>query len=240
MITIVRLYLFMNLLRNPVLIVALFSITQARGQCSPCNDPAPVGIIDYNSARLSMLSGSSVDFNFQTISDYKNGITKSNSTVMGISICNCNSEGGTSADPIAGSTITGYSIYLDTDDPNFTGLNPVNSLPLCALEASATVSAGFAASAVTVTGTKVALDQIPTAGGPIFQEDNSPLQIADRFWTTDQISIDYFMGVSPASGPCALSVPFIDAAGGYVPDAYYVTISFTLVPECTVCIDPNY
>lgn len=230
----------MILMRHSLFVFAIFSMNQVFGQCSPCNDPAPVGIIDYNSARISMLAGSNVDFNFQTINDYKNGISKTNSTIMGISICNCNSEGGTSPDPIAGSTITGYSIYFDTDDAEFTGLNPANSLPLCALEASAAVLAGFAASAVTIAGTKVALDQIPNASGPIFQEDNSPLQITDRFWTTDQISIDYFMGVAPASGPCALAVPLIDAAGGYVPDSYYVTVSFTLVPECTVCVDPAY
>jgi hypothetical protein len=224
-------------LRHSIFVFALFSINQAFGQCSPCNDPAPVGIIDFNSARISVLAGSSVEFNFQTIDDYKNGISKTNSTVMGISVCNCNSEGGTSLDPVGGSTITGYSIYFDTDDAQFTGLSPSNSLPLCALEALANTSSGFAASAVTISNTKVALGQIPTVGGAIFKEDNGVNVITDRFWTTDQISIDYFMGVAPGIGGCTLAVPFIDAAGGYVPDSYYVTVSFTLVPECTTCTD---
>ena len=118
---------------------------------------------------------------FRPSDDYKNGISKTNSTVMGISICNCNSEGGTSRILIAGSTITGYSIYFDTDDAEFTGLNPVKFAPTLRPGSICNSISGFAASAVTDSGTKVALDQIPNAGGPIFQEDNSPSRLLIDF-----------------------------------------------------------
>lgn len=207
------------------------------GQCTPCDDPAPVGIVDYNSARISILSGGNLEFSFQNISDYENGVTLLNKTVIGISICDCSSEVGT--DPIANSSITGWDLYFDTDDNQLTGSNPANTLPLCFLEAEATIRSGLAG--VNVTG-RQALEQEGSPATPIATESTDPLTISDRFWSSDQLNISYYLAVPPTNAICTGSgntFPLINQ-GNIVGDFYTATISFTLVPRCTACIDVSY
>lgn len=206
---------------------------QLYAQCTPCNDPAPALNIDFNSAALNIMKGANLEFNFQTISDYRDGITMNDATVLGVSICDCVSEGGGSPDPYPGSTITGYSIYFDSDDAQFNGMSGA-TLPLCILEASASVHQGYTVNNITTSGIRRPLGAYPTGEGAIFQEDSNPATISSRDWSTDQISIDYFMGVAPANGGCGATYPLLSATG-LTPDAYFVTISFTLVPECTNC-----
>ncbi len=111
-------------------------------QCTPCNDPAPVGIIDFNSARISVIAGGNLEFNFLSIQDYVTGITLTDKTILGISVCDCASEFG--ADPVVGSTLSGWDLYFDTDDANFQGQNGANTIPLCVVEAVAAPQLGMA------------------------------------------------------------------------------------------------
>jgi hypothetical protein len=221
--------------------IVLFLLTslglnKVLAQCTPCNDPAPMGIVDYNSARISILSGGVIEFNFLNINDYKNGITLTNKTVLGISICNCDSEFG--ADPVAGSSITGWDLYFDTDDAVIQGSNPANTLPLCFIEAEADVRAGMVG--VLFNG-RQPLNNEGLPPLPLASEDVAPLTIPDRFWTTDQLNISYYLAVPPTNADCdgiGQFFPLIDSpvSGDY----YTVSVSFTLVPRCATCIDTSY
>jgi hypothetical protein len=217
---------------------SLIILQSLKSQCSPCVDPAPVGIIDYNSARISLLSGSEIQLFFNTIADYKNGVQLDEAVILGVSVCDCTSEGGGAADPVLNSTITGYSLYFDSDDAFFEGVGG-NTLPLCFLEASASVFNGFAAPNITISGVRRELETIPSSVGALFAEDSSPVTITDRFWTTDQVAITFYAGVAPANATCAVTFPVIEATNLF-PDFYSGTVSFTLVPTCGACVDPNY
>lgn len=205
----------------------------AVSQCNPCNLATVPP--DYNSARISMISGGSLEFNFLNLTHYQNGITKANNTVIGINICNCASSGID-----ANSNITGWDLYMDTDDTEFVGSNPANTLPLCFLEAEATVRSGLAGvngvntrqPLVTYDGTATALASDPIGGGTI----------TDLTWNADQLNITYYLGVLPTNAICAAiprTFPIIND-GAVVPDYYSASISFTLVPRCGVCVDVPY
>lgn len=206
----------------------------AFAQCTPCNDPAPVGIIDYNSARISILSGGNVEFNFLNLNDYKAGKTLTNKTVLGISICDCNSTAG--ADPIANSGITGWDLYFDTDDTEFVGSDPANTLDLCFLEAQATIRNGLVG--IITNGFQV-LDQEGSPPLPLASEDVNPAIIAAKVWSTDQLNITYrFASEFNVSCLPGQAFPLINSP--VVGDYYTVTVSFTLVPRCGACFDTAY
>lgn len=223
-----------------ILIFVIFGIKSLFAQCTPCNDPAPVGIIDYNSARIVMLSGGNVNFNFNSIDDFKNGITLSNQTILGIHFCDCNSEFG--ADPVAGSSISGWDLYFDTDDANIAGQNPANTLPLCMLEAEATPRTfSMADPTITYNGRQPLNTQ--GAGGmtPVVEETTVLPATPSRTWNNDQIFITYYFAVPPTNATCigaGQNFPIIDDPVDA--DYYTVTASFTLVPRCVSCADPFY
>lgn len=204
-------------------------------QCTPCNDPGGAGIIDFNSARISILSGGNVEFNFLNLNDYKDGKTLTDKTVLGISICDCNSTAG--ADPVAGSNITGWDLYFDTDDTEFSGIDPANSLPLCFIEAQAVPRPGSGLVGLVSSGYQVLVNEgDPTT--PLISEDVAPATIADRLWTNDQLNISYRFA-SPLNLSCpGVSFPLINSP--VVGDYYTITISFALVARCPVCVDPHY
>jgi hypothetical protein len=194
-----------------------------------------LGIIDYNSARISLLTGGNLNFNFLNLNEYKNGITLENYTVLGITICDCASEMG--ADPVAGSTITGWDLYIDTDEPFLTGSIPGNFIPLCFLEAEASTRNGLIG--VNYTGRQV-LRQHGNSERIAF-DDNTPFSIDSRFWTNDQMNISYFLAVPPTNADCiADNIYFPIINSSVIPDYYTITISFTLVPRCTSCVDTHY
>jgi len=218
-----------------VFIVLLIQIPfSSFSQCTPCNDPAPVGVIEYNSARLSILSGGNVEFNFLNLNDYKDGKTLVNKTVLGISICDCNSEFG--ADPIANTSITGWELYFDTDDIEFVGTDPANVLPLCFIEAQATIRNGLAG--ITTNGYQN-LDQEGNPATPIALEDVNPATIAAKVWSADQLNISYRFA-SPLNLACQPGHTFPLINSPVVGDYYTVTVSFTLVPKCGNCFDTAY
>lgn len=219
-----------------IVAISLTCGAKAIAQCTPCNDPAPALSIEFNSAALSILRGANLEFNFNTIDNYRNGIALNAATILGITICDCTSEVGVpSGDNYAGSTVDGYSIYFDTDDANINGMSG-SVLPLCMIEAEANIFQGFAPNNITNSGTRVPLGAYPTAEGALFRESSAPATVTSRFWSTDQIAISYYVGVSPANIACSATFPLLSNTG-LTSDSYFVTISYTLVPECTSCGD---
>lgn len=207
-------------------------------QCAPC---AGVGLaVDYNSARISMLTANSLSFEFLSLEDYENGKTLTNATVIGLNICDCNTEA-----TVANSTITGWELYFDTDDAAFTGLNPANTIPLCFLEAEASDrnnpgTLSLTSADITYNG-RQPLDQEGVPTTPLVSEDVSPATIANREWSSHQLNISYYFAVLPTNATCTglgESFPLINSPKNG--DYYTATVSFTLVPVCGSCIDPAY
>lgn len=205
-------------------------------QCRPCNDPnfpVPDGIIDYNAAAISIISGGQIEFGFLNIQNYRNGVTITNGTILGITVCDCASEFG--ADPVANSSITGWELYFDTDDASIQGTSAANTLPLCLIEAEASTRIGMAG---VVYNGRQPLNTQGLPPTPIAQEAAAP---PSRDWNTDQVNITYYCAVPPTNADCVGAgqiFPLIDDP--VIPDYYTVSASFTLVPICAACADPFY
>jgi hypothetical protein len=218
-------------------------LLKASAQCTPCNDPGfpvPDGVIDFNQARISIIAGGNIEFNFGNIQQYSSGLSLTNATILGITICDCPSEGGGSADPVANSTLDGWELYFDTDDANFTGQDPANTLPLCILEAEATPRVGMVG--VNFNG-RQPLGVQPTTAMPLADESTVLPATPSRVWTTDQMFITYFCGVPPTNADCLAAgqnFPFINDPP--LADYYTATVSFTLVPLFSggISYDPFY
>ena len=201
------------------------------GQCIPCPAPDPDPEQNpYNSARIVVLSGGNVEFNFRSIQDYRTGLTKTNATVLGISICNCPGNADTQ--------ITGWELYFDTDDTEFVGQDPLNTLPLCMLEAGAQPRIGWVGNDVQFS--QEPLYNIP-APNPIAWETANPVGTPiDRSWSQDQINISYYFAVPPTNAACIGVQEFPLINDPVLGDFYMVSVSFTLIPICNVCTDIDY
>ena len=93
------------------------------------------------SVRLAVFGGGSVDFIFNSITDYSSGITLTNWSLVGISV---RDEAGDNNLPV-GDDYTTWTFSISADDPGADGLDgsiPANKLPLTAIQVRTTLSAG--------------------------------------------------------------------------------------------------
>lgn len=175
------------------------------------------------SVRLTVFGGSNVDFVFNSISDYKTGITYLNYTVIGISVTD---EIGDN-NPLGGDGIddyTNWNITFQADDADgdgsLTGTNPANTIPFSTIEVSATIASGC------ITCNVFGSPWVPLAAAPSpFLVDGS-LGGADQIedlpspenlsYTLDQINISYRCG-------------FTTSLLGEAPDYYSDDIFFDLL-----------
>ena len=141
--------------------------------------------------RVAVLGGGNVNFVFNNMQDYKNGITYTNWTLLGITATQANPA------PPNFDNAT-WTLDIQAAGPNFVGVNPANTLPLTTIQTKAIVSAGCAtcnvfgspfqtltaAPVVLATGT-LAGDQLPDSGA------------GDLNFGTDQIAITYTAGKNP-------------------------------------------
>lgn len=225
------------------LLVASVAATDLFGQCLPCTDPnfpIPDGIVDYNAARISMLGGSHVEFNFNTISDYKCGLVLSNASIIGITICNCPQSEGLPSPPNeneVGTTLVKWELYFDSNDGNIAGQGG-GSLPLCVIEAEASTRIGMGGTVIY--NGRQPLDVQGAPPTPIAEEDTDPAS-PSRAWNMDQMNITYYCGVPSNWPPCGVGVPVTNANCAGLQDfpfindppegdMYIINASFTLVP----------
>lgn len=152
------------------------------------------------SVRLTLLGGGDVDFIFNSINSYKNGITYTNWTTLGISV---RDEAG-DINPPAGDDYTLWSVSFQAQDANgdglMNGLTPGNSILFSSIEVRATIALGCGTCNV------FASPFVPLAVLPAVLVDGSngggfpPDQIRDvpsadnLVFGSDQINISYRCG----------------------------------------------
>jgi hypothetical protein len=147
------------------------------------------------SIRLAVYSGGSLNFVFNTISDYKTGITYTNWTQLGLEV----------VDDVALPDYSTWSLTIEADDADadgfLTGSNPINTISFGAIEVQANISSGCAS--CNVFGSPF----VPLSAAPTILADGSsdvdcPCPPGDQIptnlgITTDQIFITYRCGVPP-------------------------------------------
>lgn len=164
---------------------------------------------DWNTARLSVLSGGSIPFYFNTLDKYNNGIEITNGTVLGITISDLPTE-----PPIFGSTLTGWQLdfnsYNGQTDLQGSG---ANTLPLNTIQLEATNNLGLNPADATYYGYKDL-----TVGGETLMETVHPAHL-NCDWTTHQVNITYQAGMANGS------------LLGATADYYVVEIEIILIPQ---------
>lgn len=158
------------------------------------------------SVRLTVLTGSNIEFVFNSIAKYSAGITLTNWTVLGISVTD--NPGDNNAPPAVDDYTTWrlYAEALDSDgDGGITGSGvPIpNQIPFSTIELSASVSLGCGTCVVPIPGffalpapgMGVLFPLMDGSGGGADQIDDVPS--ADNLdYTTDQVAISYQCGVT--------------------------------------------
>ena len=152
------------------------------------------------SVRLVVLSGSNLDFVFNSISDYKTGITYLNYTQIGISVTD---EAG-DINPPVGDDYTQWQISIEADDADgdgaLNGTNPANTLPFSVVEVLATSIAVGCGTCNLLGSPWVPLAVVPTiridgsnGGADQIEDLPSPENLN---YTLDQINISFRCGVA--------------------------------------------
>lgn len=149
------------------------------------------------SVRVRVFTGGNLDFVFNSISEYKVGITYLNYTVIGIE----------ATDPAGGTDRTAWRVEVSANDGDgdgfLTGTDPVNTLPFSTVEVQATSVASCVPvpCPINLFGSPwVPLAVVPTtiidgnaAGGG---DDIIDGGISELAFTTDQVNISYRAGVT--------------------------------------------
>lgn len=182
------------------------------------------------SVRLTVHSGSNVDFVFNSIAKYSGGITLANWTVLGISVTD--NLGDNNAPPLVDDYTTWrlYAEALDSDgDGAITGSGvPIpNTIPFSSVEISASISAGCGTCVVPIAGffalpapgTGVLWPLVDGSGGGGFPPDQiRDVPSPDNLdYTADRVAISY---------QCGVTTNFINTTT--VADYYSDDIVFTL------------
>ena len=156
-----------------------------------------------NSARLTTIIGSRIEFNFNTLDNYNNGIRITNGTTMGISMS-----------AIAPAVLTGWHIDVQAfnSQSSIDGAGS-NSLPLNTIQIEATDANGNLSTAV-FNG----LQDLAIAPGNTLMSTIDPAHIpADA--NTHQINLSYECGIANGS------------LLGQTPDYYAVELEVILIPD---------
>ncbi|MCB0395177.1 MAG: hypothetical protein KDD36_00905 [Flavobacteriales bacterium] len=164
---------------------------------------------DWNTARLSILSGGNIPFYFNTLDKYNSGIEVTNGTVLGINIADLPTD-----PPTPNSTLVGWSLefnsYNGATDLQGSG---ANTLPLNTIQLEATNNIGLDPADATYYGLK----DLTVAGEVLMETTNAAHLNCD--WTTHQVNITYQAGMANGS------------LLGETPDYYVVEIEIILIPQ---------
>ena len=161
----------------------------------------------YISVRLTIVYGSNIPFNFNTMDKIRNGIEITNGTVLGISIADSNQvEYDLEGFVLNFGSFNGQSVIQ--------GDVPTNTILLDRIRVKAEIAQGL------VGGTpEVGYQDLTSSLMPLFSYSQIPW-ITDLNWADDQLLISYDCG-NPAGHGTLL---------GEEPDFYKVEIEFELVP----------
>lgn len=164
-------------------------------------DPALV------SSRLTLVYGSSIPFNFNTLDKIKNGIEIVTGTVLGISLVDGNPDGQ--------KVLTGFNIYFKTFNDQANIVGDAYTLPLNMIRVKAENAPGLG------TGTSEGYQDLSVGETLLFSYVN-PTWV-DLSWTDYQLIVSYECGKPVADGGNGSLL-------GEEPDFYNVEIEFDLWP----------
>lgn len=161
---------------------------------------------EWNSARLTMLYGSSIPFNFNSIDKIKNGITIAPGTRLGISMADSAK---------VGHILQGFVLYSRAFNNQTNLRGDANTLPLNKVRIKAENYLGLG------DGITYGFKDLTSDWVPLFSYTRFPW--VNLSWNTHQLSITYDCGIPVASGGNG-------SVMGETPDYYNVEIEFELVP----------
>jgi hypothetical protein len=161
---------------------------------------------EWNSARLTILYGSSIPFNFNTIEKIKKGIEISTGTRFGITM-------GDSAK--VGHVLQGFVLYCRAFNNQTLVKGDSYSLPLNKIRLKAENVVGLEA------GTSYGYKDLTSDWVPLFTYTSDPWVNLD--WANNQLNISFECGKPVESGANGSLM-------GEEPDYYNVEVEFELVP----------
>ncbi len=162
---------------------------------------------EWNTARLSVLYGNNIPFNFSNLARIKDGININIGTRFGITMTNLLVPGH--------DNISGFVLYFRAFNNQTHIKSAVAQLPLEVIKLKAENFLGLEA------GSSYGYVPLATDWTPLFIYDN-PLIWSDLNWANHQLTVSYSCGVPDALGGVNLM--------GEIPDFYNVEIEFELVP----------
>ncbi|MDD3078839.1 MAG: hypothetical protein PHH37_07015 [Paludibacter sp.] len=160
----------------------------------------------WNSARLSILSGGNIPFNFNSLERFKNGITITDGTKLGISLATNN---------ITGHDLTGFILNFRSFNNQTVLQGDSYTLPLSTIRVVAGNAIGLES------GHSEGRQDLSADWTALFTYEN--LSWTDLTWTNDQLNISYDCGISVSAGGNGSLL-------GEEPDYYQVEIEFELIP----------
>ncbi len=161
------------------------------------------------SVRIQVYGGGNLDFVFNSISDYKAGITYTNFTLIGIEV----------TEPLIGDTYETWELRFEAADinvdGNLNGTDPANTIPLSAIEVQAS-SIALGCPTCNLFGSP----WIPLSGASTLLADGNALGGADDIppnlaTPTDQINISF---------QCGVTTSLLGATPDYYADDIYIDL----------------
>lgn len=128
---------------------------------------------EWNSARISMLSGGSISLNFNTMEKIINGIELNNTMIYGITLSDKN---------IAGHELQGFTLYCRAFNGQTNIQGEANTLPLNYISIKAENESGLSS------GTSYDYVSLSSGWMPLFEYTNIGTW-TDLTWDTHQLSI---------------------------------------------------
>lgn len=162
---------------------------------------------DYNSARLSVLYGGNVVFNFNSIDDFKDGIRINNGSTLGITLIDNNEPGA---------IIEGFTLRFRSFNSQATIDGSIYSLPLSTIEVEATNNLGLPSPNSYYTG----LQSLSASWINLLEYTQNPVTPPDfnnLNWANHQVNLSY---------QCGVSTSLLGEQGDY----YTVEIEIELIP----------
>jgi hypothetical protein len=166
---------------------------------------------EYNSARLTVLYGSNITFNFNSLEKIKNGIEIAGGTQLGISLADSNK---------IGHDLEGFDLNFRSFNGQLNIKGDVSTLPLNMIRVKAENALGLGSS-----DPVYGYQDLSAGWATLFSYTVDTLLTpwVDLNWANQQLDISYECGK-----------PVLAGGNGYLlgeePDYYYVEIELELVP----------
>ena len=162
---------------------------------------------EYNYARLSIIYGGDIPFNFKTIDDYQNGIRIDEGTIIGITLADSNQ---------VGATLEGFTLRFRSFNSQANIEGSSNNLPLSTIQVEALNNIGLPAPDANYLG----LQSLTTSWVNLVEYTQNPVTPPDFInldWANHQIKLSYECGVA-------------NSLLGEPADYYSVEIEVELIP----------